>query len=53
MPIIDTVSVQLATQRPGINPATQIDTVLVRFSPRITGTPSPVVTRFDVRWRGQ
>jgi hypothetical protein len=53
VPSIDTASVQLATQRPGANSAAQIDTVLLRFSPRITGVPSPVVTRFDVRWRGQ
>jgi len=53
VPSIDTASVQLATQRLGANSAAQIDTVLLRFSPRIAGVPSPVVTRFDLRWRGQ
>jgi hypothetical protein len=53
VPSIDTASVQLATQRPGANSAAQIDTVLLRFSPRITGVPSPKVNRLDVRLRGQ
>ena len=53
VPSIDTSSVQLTTQRPGANSAAQIDTVLLRFSQRGTGLPSPVVNRLDVRWRGQ
>lgn len=53
VPSIDTASVQLATQRPGANPSSQIDTVLLRFSQRGTGLPSPAVNRLDLRWRGQ
>lgn len=53
VPSIDSASVQLSTQRPGANPSSQIDTVLLRFSQRGTGLPSPAVNRLDLRWRGQ
>jgi hypothetical protein len=53
VPSLDTASVQFATQRSGASPATQIDTVLLRFGPTSLDVPSPVVNRLDVRWRGQ
>lgn len=50
---VDSASLQFATQRPGVSPATQIDTVLLRFGPTSLNIPSPMVNRLDLRWRGQ
>lgn len=48
---LDTLTVQLITRLTGSS-ASQTDSVLLRFTPPSTPSPSPILTTIQVTWRG-